>query len=229
LPLLCPLADKERLEAENAVKMLDFIADLVIDRGAREVRESHVLELQRVAIQGIYPCAGKFRDARFDRPKDDEHLRLLGEGLRIGGSKHQPPDAAHIRGLTIDMLDVCNSPKLDAITRAAYALWRCNWIHPFAGGNGRVARALSYLIICMDIESMIPGTPTMPGLIAKARERYLAALREVDENIAQIAGDPTEHDPALNFLQPMRRFVGAMLTAQLRAAKLSRVAGPPAS
>jgi fido (protein-threonine AMPylation protein) len=23
------------------------------------------------------------------------------------------------------------------VERAAYALWRLNWIHPFAGGNGR--------------------------------------------------------------------------------------------
>jgi Fic family protein len=46
-----------------------------------------------------------------------------------------------------------------AIWRAAYALCRLNWIHPFAGGNGRTARAFSYLIICLDMQIIRPCHP----------------------------------------------------------------------
>jgi Fic family protein len=215
-PLLCEVAEKERREAENAVKMLDFIA-WQVERGARDVRESHVLELQRLAVEGIYHCGGKFRTARFDPRHDAEELNL-GEGLRIGGSTHVPPNAASICAYLTDMLDVCNSAKYLPVERAAYALWRFNWIHPFAGGNGRVARAITYLILCMDFEAMLPGKTTMPRLIAKARERYLAALRAVDAKVALLDGDPVEANPDLNFLVPMTRFINAMLWLQLRSA-----------
>jgi Fic family protein len=30
---------------------------------------------------------------------------------------------------------------------AAYVLWKMNWIHPFADGNGRTARAVSYVVL----------------------------------------------------------------------------------
>jgi Fic family protein len=47
-------------------------------------------------------------------------------------------------------------PDSSALERAAYAQWRFNWIHPFAGGNGRASRALTYLIVCMNEERMLP-------------------------------------------------------------------------
>jgi Fic family protein len=81
----------------------------------------------------------------------------------------------------VEQINADRSAK-SAIYRAAYTLWRFNWIHPFPGGNGRTARALTYLVICMDNRAMLPGEPTMPRLIAETgRDKYILALREADD------------------------------------------------
>jgi hypothetical protein len=49
-PLLCRPEDKARIENKNADDQLDTIACLVQDYKIEELRESHVLELQKLAI-----------------------------------------------------------------------------------------------------------------------------------------------------------------------------------
>jgi hypothetical protein len=44
-------------------------------------------------------------------------------------------------------------------------MWSMNWIHPFFGGNGRTARALSYLVLSVKLGFVRPGTKTIPELI----------------------------------------------------------------
>ena len=136
-PLLCPPTEKARLEARNGLEQLALIEHLVVDRGCSDLRESHVMELQQLAVEGIYPCAGTYRDARFK--------------VSIEGSPHQLPEAARVPLLVKDAIELINnSESFSSLDRAAYALWRFNWIHPFRGGNGRTSRAIAYLILCMD-------------------------------------------------------------------------------
>jgi Fic family protein len=63
---------------------------------------------------------------------------------------------------------------------AAYALWKINWVHPFANGNGRTARAFSYACLSLRIGSVIPGTTTVVEQITTNRSRYEAAIRAAD-------------------------------------------------
>ncbi|WP_420810771.1 Fic family protein [Haliangium ochraceum] len=84
-----------------------------------------MLQLHALAVQGIYPCAGQYRNAW--------------RNVRIQGSEHQVPEPALVPNHVRDLLDRLNSKQGSALKRAAYALWRINWIHPFAGGNGRTS------------------------------------------------------------------------------------------
>src|SRR4051794_24903339 len=68
---------------------------------------------------------------------------------------------------------------------SSYAMWRMNWIHPFFGGNGRTARALSYLVLCAKLGFILPGEKTIPELIVSKRNAYLSALQQADETLAQ--------------------------------------------
>ena len=63
---------------------------------------------------------------------------------------------------------------------AAYLMWRLNWIHPFFGGNGRTARAISYLVLCARLGFRLPGKVTIPDQIVNRRKDYIAALRSAD-------------------------------------------------
>jgi Fic family protein len=164
-PLLCEAPRKAELEARNALLQLDYIAWVVNEQRAREVREMHVLELHRLAIQDIYPCAGSYRDAVLQ--------------IRVDGSRHVPPKAWRVQSLVQDMLS--KAPTIQSVLmRAAYVLWRFNWIHPFAGGNGRTARALAYLVVCIEHGAALPGVPSMPTLIFEDAKRYTQGLREAD-------------------------------------------------
>ena len=59
-------------------------------------------------------------------------------------------------------------------------LWRLNWIHPFADGNGRTARAVSYVVMSAKLDSLLPGAPTIPEQIAGNKKPYYDALETAD-------------------------------------------------
>lgn len=196
--MLCEPGDKARLEAENAVEQVDYITSLVVgDYSVRHIRESHILQLQRLAVARIYPCGGTYRDAR------DE--------TEISDSEHKVAHAADVRNLVTELVDWVNCERDSGrheIECAAYALWRLNWIHPFRGGNGRTARMIAYMIICMGLGHMIPGTPTIPAMIYAQRDRYVDELRAIDADLREQVAKGVD-DPAPNFrgmvafLQPM--------------------------
>lgn len=199
-PLLCKPEEKAALEARNTLEQLAYLTELVA-MGATQVRESHVLELQRIAVQDIYPCGGQYRDARFT--------------LEISDSQHTPPPAAMLRGLMAEFLDDCNDASIPANVRMAHALWRFNWIHPFPGGNGRTARALSYLIFCMDLRQMPPGDITIPALIAADRDGYIAALRAVDALHRKAADSGARLASRTALLAPMTKYLDTKIQAQM--------------
>lgn len=200
-PLLCAPSDKARLEGANGIAQVDYIEEL-IGRGATELRESHVLQLHKLAIDGIYPCGAKYRDARMQ--------------VKIQNSPHQIPEPAFVPLFVTEAIECINREKhRSALDRAAYALWRFNWIHPFSGGNGRTSRAVAYLIICMDNQAMLPGMPNMPSLIYESRDEYIAALRAVDASVIAANTD----------LTAMTDFLRKMLTMQLANA-IDRLAKP---
>jgi Fic family protein len=75
-----------------------------------------------------------------------------------------------------------NWNERNAIQLAAYILWRMNWIHPFADGNGRTARIVSYVVLSTKLNSVLPGAPTIPEQIAADKRPYYGALEWADES-----------------------------------------------
>ena len=167
-PLLCAPEQKARLEARNGVDQIGYIDYLINRLQAVELRESHVQEFHAIAVSEIYPCGGRYRDASMD--------------VVIRGSDHKLPPASQVQSLVADLITKLNADRQStpAFDRAAYALWRINWIHPFAGGNGRTARALCYSIICMAMGLIPPGTPQFPTVIYERRTDYVRALKVAD-------------------------------------------------
>jgi Fic family protein len=168
---LCSAEDKARLESENSVDQLDYITYVVSERGDRRLTEGHILELHRLAVRNIYGCAGRYRTANHE--------------MSMRGSSHEMPEAAAIPLMVPEMLGRLESGTFagNVLGAAGYALWRINWIHPFAGGNGRTARAAAYLIVCMGLGYMPPGVPSIPSLLKEDQEEYTAALRAVDASV----------------------------------------------
>jgi len=59
-------------------------------------------------------------------------------------------------------------------------MWRLNWIHPFADGNGRTSRAVSYLGLSCGLNLELTGTITVPDLIVRDKIPYYDALDAAD-------------------------------------------------
>lgn len=172
---LIPDADERaRREAENGLRQFDFVINLVqrylAERWKFALRISTILGLHRDALLGVHALAGNFRPST----------------VEIKGSRHIPPDAWQVPLLVEELCDYVND-NWDISTPlhlAAYVMWRLNWIHPFADGNGRTARAVSYLVLCMKMGGRIPGTRTIPDLIAENKKPYYDALEAADERWA---------------------------------------------
>ncbi|MDQ2949871.1 MAG: Fic family protein [Acidobacteriota bacterium] len=158
---------KATLEARNGLIQFDEVIRLVEE--AKQdfmLRPSIIQRLQRLAIKDIYTCVGNFRTGP----------------VYINGTTHQPPDPDTVSEHVEEMCDYVNKKWAESapLHLAAYLMWRVNWIHPFAGGNGRTSRAVSYLVLCARLGYSLPGTVTIPDQIVFNREPYYQALDAAD-------------------------------------------------
>ena len=167
-----PLVKAQR-EAENGVRQFKAALELIRANILRpdtkfRLKQAHIIQLHQLALDGIHPLAGTYRNTR----------------VFIGKSDHLPPRHTEVADHVADMCDFVsqNWDEQNAIYLASYILWRMNWIHPFADGNGRTARIVSYVVLSIKMDSLLPGTPTIPDQIAADKKPYYSALEEADRS-----------------------------------------------
>lgn len=183
--------EKTSLETRNGVIQARFVFHTIIQwTEGTPVTPELLLELQRLAVNQIYRCAGYFRDGPVKIEDTD------------GEVVFEPPDHTMVRTLVQGMCDYINENwgTHKPIHLAAYAMWRLNWIHPFFGGNGRTARAFSYLVLCIGLNFAPPADKTIPQLIEENRDPYTAALRAADLAWAENRLDLTAMESLLSDL-----------------------------
>jgi Fic family protein len=156
-------------EARNGFRQYDAAISTIhtaLDRGSSKLRPSLILGLQREALAGISSYAGNYRPS----------------GVSIEGSRHEPVGAHLVPEMVEDMCDYVNDHWNEStpIHLSAYLMWRLNWIHPFADGNGRTSRIVSYVVLSIRAGSILPGTPTIPDQIVDNRKPYFDALDAAD-------------------------------------------------
>ncbi len=187
--------EKARREAENGLRQFDTVLQLVDSwvGGGRpfRLRPSLIQQLHREALCGINSFAGNWRPA----------------GVKIGGSRHEPPGAHLVAELVEGLCDYVNEnwSSKTAIQLSAYVMWRLNWIHPFSDGNGRTSRALSYFLLSVKLGGRISGTNTIPDQISRNKKPYYQALEAADR--ASVSGEID--------LSAMEALLGDMLATQL--------------
>jgi Fic family protein len=166
--LLCPIEKKADVEIANQAVVAEYLSDFVQNKRSR-ITLSDVLQIHALTIQGIYPCAGQFRDA----------LTVV----EITDTDHKPAHPAQVRLDVNDMLEWLYSgegrPK-SALERAAFVLWKLNAIHPFNGGNGRVARAAAYLVMVSEVAPIFAGEP-LPAKLKRRKPEYVTGLKKADK------------------------------------------------
>ncbi|MBT7363020.1 MAG: Fic family protein, partial [Rhodospirillaceae bacterium] len=196
-----PTAQAEQ-EAANALRQYDegveTIKAFLDNERPFKLRLSLILSLHRVALEGLSSFAGNFRPS----------------SVEIEQSNHTPPDAHLVPELMEEMCDYINEnwDQKTAIHLAAYAMWRLNWIHPFADGNGRTSRIISYVVLCLSLGETLPGNHTIPEQITENRQPYFDALDAAD---AAYAAGEIDLSKMENLLENM---LGAQLYSLVREA-----------
>lgn len=190
------------LEAENTLLQFDEVLDH-IDLAVRDgrpfrMRPSLILGLHRTAMNGVHPQAGTFRNTR----------------VEIGGSRHAPPHESLVPAKVEDLCEWVNRnwSVRSALDLCAYVMWRLNWIHPFADGNGRTTRAVAYLVLCIRAGARLPGWPTIPEQIAADKTPYYKALEDAD---TAVNDEETDLSAMINLLEG---YLQKQLAAVLEAA-----------
>jgi Fic family protein len=181
-------------EAANSLRQFDAgkgAAQEALDRGGRfKLRPSLILALHREALAGISSFAGNYRPS----------------AVEISKSKHAPPPAHMVPALIEDLCDYVNDNwEQTALHLSSYVMWRLNWIHPFADGNGRTSRIVSYVVLMIRSECILPGSPTIPDQIASDRRGYFGALDQADAAFKEGRID----------VSAMEELLGGMLARQL--------------
>lgn len=163
-----------RREAENGIRQFNLAVEMIrsfVKEPERpfKLRSHMILQLQKAALEGLHPLAGTYRNTP----------------VKIGGSGHQPPEAAFVSEEVEHLCQYVNEnwDRSSAVHLAAYILWKLNWIHPFSDGNGRTARVVSYVALSIKLDSLLPGTPTIPEQIAADKKPYYDALESADDQL----------------------------------------------
>jgi Fic family protein len=189
--------ERARREAENGIRQaelaLEIIRSFVHDKERPfRLRQGILMQLHAKALEGIHLLAGTFRNGP----------------AKIQGSSHDPTPAFRVADDVADLCDYVNGnwSEKSALHLCAYVLWRLNWIHPYADGNGRTARAVSYVVLSVKLNSILPGTLTIPDQIAQDKTPYYDALE---------AADAAWKQTGVVDVSALEAMLGAMLAKQL--------------
>ena len=126
---------KEIRNLENTLAFIDSVIDM------REIDLPFILEIHQRIMEGLKPPPMGDGDLRAGMFRDEE--------VGIAKSSHLPPPPWEINGLIDELLAFLGQehpPKYDLII-SAMVHHRFVWIHPFANGNGRTVRVLTYAIL----------------------------------------------------------------------------------
>lgn len=174
-----PLSPEQRapLEAANGLRQFDRLIEMLdghltgvkYGRETFAVRPGMLMELARIAVDQLIENPGAYRQT----PMKIRSAK--------GDARHEPPRWEDVPDLVDEMCEYVNQNwNKPALHLAAYLLWRVNWIHPFSDGNGRTARAISYLVLCVRLRQRLPGDRTMPDFISDEKSPYYSGLEAAD-------------------------------------------------
>lgn len=171
-----------------------------VDSGSRFVLSEEMIKLfHRICMTKLLKEAGEYRQI----------------AVALNGSNHIPP---HYSEVPIHMMQLCRYindewDNKNPVHLAAFFLWRLNWIHPFVNGNGRISRELSYTILNVKCDKILPSKNSIVEQISNnssTRDAYNKSLRDADRLYAAT----NSFDICI---RPVETLIGTLLKEQLKA------------
>lgn len=181
----------------NLQAAVDRIVAGAGESGSRfHLSEQTIKGLHRICMNRLIPDAGAYRQ----------------DAVQIRGSKHVCPSHLDVPALMGSMCRYVeeNWEARDLIHLSTFVLWRLCWIHPFRNGNGRTARAVSYLVLCARHGELLPAKSSVVSQIQQRKQQFYTELSRADAIYAA-----TQDINAT--LRSFEAFMTELLKAQLMA------------
>ncbi|MDR0958855.1 MAG: Fic family protein [Propionibacteriaceae bacterium] len=171
--------EKTRRSIEDALEAYDYVLDAVTEH--RPITQAWIRELHAVMCrhQETYTVHTAVGEQQQPLPLGEyKHYPNNPTNLSTGRIHHYaPPDMVESEmNRLIDQLRGDDFHKAHPVIQAAYAHYAYVCIHPFADGNGRVARALASVFLYRR-----PGVPLV--IYADQRDDYIDALEAADDGV----------------------------------------------
>ncbi|MDO8735369.1 MAG: Fic family protein [Elusimicrobiota bacterium] len=163
--------EKNVREVRNYFNMLDFIEQISEKKTA--VNHKVILKMHYITIDGILTgdLKGKYRTQQ-NVVKDTS----------TGEVVYLPPAAEYVYQMMDDLISFLDTEKeIHPLLKAGISHYEFVRIHPFMDGNGRVARALTMLVLYLngyDIRKLF----ALEEYYEQDRERYYGAIESVQKH-----------------------------------------------
>jgi Fic family protein len=164
-----PPDDANRMAVASYARAMDHVAVMAGDSGFRW--------LDRVILDLHFDACRFQRDKRPGRWREGQVGIARGDGRLV----YLAPDAHEVPGLMQEVVDWLQDGDANAhvVIRAAMAHLHVAAVHPFADGNGRVARIVQSLVLARD-GILAPEFASIEEFLGAHTSDYYAVLRRVN-------------------------------------------------
>lgn len=94
---------------------------------------------------------------------------------------HTAPEADKVPDMMAALIDFITDSELSPLIKACIAHFYFVYVHPFVDGNGRAARALSYMMLLAAGYDFFRYF-SISGVIAEERAKYYKAIKDVEDD-----------------------------------------------
>lgn len=172
---IVPARDRDIQEVINYRNVMEYIGQWGSTENKKEVTEVFILQLHRLTVSKILgeEHAGAYRQAQ-----------VVIRNSRSGEVAFRPPEASAVPGQIHDLLAFINNTTgedIHPVLKSGIVHYEFVRIHPFVDGNGRVARALSTLMLFLhgyDIRKFF----SLEEYFDKNAGLYYGSLQSVEKN-----------------------------------------------
>lgn len=172
--------DRDIQEVINYRKAMEYIAKLKIHPSTSsgeklKITEKEIKELHKITVDKIL---------RDDKIGEYRKTQVVVKNNQTGQVSFRPPEVSLISTQINDLLQFIESPSnidIHPVLKSGIVHYELVRIHPFVDGNGRVARALSTLILFLegyDIRKFF----SLEEYFDKNAQEYYFALQSVEKN-----------------------------------------------
>jgi Fic family protein len=137
------------------------------------INHMFIREMHKIIVEGL--------SSKKEGDENPGEYRKI--NVKIGQSKHTPPDFTQVQGYMDELVDFINSENDSQydLLKTAIVHHRFAWIHPFKNGNGRTVRALTYAMLVRQGFNLEKGRLVNPtAVFCENRSLYYSMLEKAD-------------------------------------------------